>query len=136
MNFDLRDIVVAISRKNDITAIYREDRSDLSLIYRFDTLQFLRYFADLSAINHENKARYSAIIACITFAQYCSDISDHDLDHLVRNVQQQHPGVGITLLKGHLKSLGHHIQRDRIQLSLLRTDPTGVLQKWKQSVKR
>ena len=65
-----------------------------------------------------------------------SDISDHDLDRLVRNVQQQHPGVGIRLLKGHLKSLGHRIQRDRIQLSLLRTDPTGVLQRWKQSVKR
>ena len=72
MNFALQDIVVAISCKNDITAIYREDRSDLSLIYRFDTRQFLRYFADLSAINHENKARYSAIIACITFGQYCA----------------------------------------------------------------
>ena len=30
------------------------------------------YFADLSAINRENKARYSTIIACITFGRYCS----------------------------------------------------------------
>ena len=65
-----------------------------------------------------------------------SDISDQDLDQLVRQVQQQHPGVGITLLKGHLKSIGHRLQRDRIQLSLLRTDPTGVLNRWKESVKR
>ena len=65
-----------------------------------------------------------------------SDISDQDLDQLVRQVQQQHPGVGITLLKGHLKSTGHCLQRDRIQLSLLRTDPTGVLNRWKESVKR
>ena len=65
-----------------------------------------------------------------------SDISDQDLDQLVRQVQQQHPGVGITLLKGHLKSIGHRLQRDRIQLSLLRTDPMGVLNRWKESVKR
>ena len=31
----------------------------------------MRCFADISAINHENKARYSSIIVCITFAQYC-----------------------------------------------------------------
>ena len=70
--FALRDIVTAISRLNDITAIYREDRDDLSLIYRFDARRFERYLADLAAINHGNKARYSTIIACITFAQYCS----------------------------------------------------------------
>ena len=28
-------------------------------------------FADISALNHENKARYSSIIFCITLAQYC-----------------------------------------------------------------
>ena len=70
--FALRDIVAAISRLNDITAIYHEYRDDLSLIYRFHTRLLKRYLADLSAINHGNKAQYSAIIACITFAQYCS----------------------------------------------------------------
>ena len=63
--------MAAISHLSDITAIYREDHDDLSLIYRFDACRFDRYLADLSAINHGNKARYSAIIACITFAQYC-----------------------------------------------------------------
>ena len=65
-----------------------------------------------------------------------SDISDQDLDQLVRQVQQQHPGVAMRLLKGHLGSIGHRIHGDRIQLSLLRTDPTGVLNRWKESVKR
>ena len=64
--------MVAISRLNDITAIYRGDHNDLSLIYRFDARRFERYLADLSAINHGNKERYSAIIVCITFAQYCT----------------------------------------------------------------
>ena len=31
----------------------------------------MRCFVDISAINRENKARYSSIIVCITFAQYC-----------------------------------------------------------------
>ena len=70
------------------------------------------------------------------YTETYSDISDQDLDQLVRQVQQQHPGVGIRLLKGHLRSIGHRIQRDRIQLSLLRTDPMGVLNRWKESVKR
>ena len=69
--FALQDIVTAISRLNDITVIYREDRDGLSLIYCFDAHRFERYLADLSAINHRNKARYSAIIACFTVAQYC-----------------------------------------------------------------
>ena len=32
----------------------------------------MRCFADISAINRENKAWYSSIIVCITFAQYCN----------------------------------------------------------------
>ena len=32
----------------------------------------MRCFADISAINRENKARYSSIIVCITIAQYCT----------------------------------------------------------------
>ena len=74
--FALRDIVTAISRLNDVTAIYHEDRNDLSLIHRFDVHRFKRYLADLSPINHGSKWQYSAIITCITFAQYC--ISEMD----------------------------------------------------------
>ena len=55
------------------------------------------------------------------YTETYSDISDQDLDQLVRQVQQQHPGVAIRLLKGHLGSIGHRIHGDRIQLSLLRT---------------
>ena len=41
------------------------------MIYRFNVRQSMQCFADISAINRENKARYSSIIVCITFAQYC-----------------------------------------------------------------
>ena len=65
-----------------------------------------------------------------------STIGDQELDSLVKTVQQQHPGVGLRMLKGHLKSMGYRIQRERVRKSLLRTDPTGVLQRWRQSIRR
>ena len=44
---------------------------NISLIYCFNIWQSMRCFADISAINCENKARYSSNIVCINFAQYC-----------------------------------------------------------------
>ena len=72
ISFALRDIVATKSRYNDISARYREDCTDISMIYRFNVRQSMRCFPDISAINRENKARYSSIIVCITFAQYCT----------------------------------------------------------------
>ena len=70
-HFALRDIVATKSRQHDISARYREDCTNISLIYRFNVRQSMRCFADISAINRENKVRYLSIIVCITFAQYC-----------------------------------------------------------------
>ena len=67
----MRDIVATKSRQNDISAGYRKDCTDISLIYHFNVQQSMRCFADISAINRENKAQYSSIIISITFAQYC-----------------------------------------------------------------
>ncbi|XP_078379310.1 uncharacterized protein LOC144662391 [Oculina patagonica] len=65
-----------------------------------------------------------------------SDITDSALDEAVQKIQGQHPGVGIRMLKGHLKSQGLTLQRERIRQSLLRTDPTGVFQRWRDSIRR
>ena len=69
--FALRDIVATNSGQTDISARHRQDCTDISLIYRFSICRSVRCFVDISAINRENKARYSSIIVCITFAQYC-----------------------------------------------------------------
>lgn len=50
--------------------------------------------------------------------------------------QNDNPDIGIRMLKGHLQSLGHRIQRARICSSLRRTDPTGVMQRWQKTIKR
>ena len=48
-----------------------------------------------------------------------STTDDDQLDDLVQIAANQHPGIGIRMLKGYLQSQGLRIQRERIRLSLL-----------------
>ncbi|CAH3122845.1 unnamed protein product, partial [Porites lobata] len=65
-----------------------------------------------------------------------SDIEDNQLDELVQTASSQHPGMGIRMLKGYLQSKGFRIQRERIRLSLLRTDPIGIMERWRSTTRR
>ena len=49
-----------------------------------------------------------------------SSISDEELDELVRNAQRGHPAIGLRMLMGYM----------------LETDPSGVHQRWKESIRR
>ena len=42
------------------------------------------------------------------------DIDDHQLDELIREVQLNNPNFGVSMLQGHLKSLGTRVQQQRI----------------------
>lgn len=75
-----------------------------------------------------------SLIALI--ADKFSNIDDQTLDENVAIIQQQAPGIGLRMLKGHLESRGLKVQRERIRLSLARTDPNGVIQRWSQSICR
>jgi hypothetical protein len=55
---------------------------------------------------------------------------------LVISAQRENSNIGIRMLKGYLHSKGHRVQRERLRQSLLRTDPSGAVQRWKQTVKR
>ena len=39
-----------------------------------------------------------------------SDISDHDLDHLVRDIQYNNPNIATCMVQGYLKSRGIFIE--------------------------
>lgn len=56
-----------------------------------------------------------------------TDISDDNLDTLVMEISQSHPFSGIAIIDGHLKGRGFFVPRERIQESLRRVDPMGVL---------
>ena len=65
-----------------------------------------------------------------------SNISDEELDELVRDAQRGHPGIGLRMLMGHIRSQRFRIQWERVRQSLLRTDPSGVHQRWRESIRR
>lgn len=72
---------------------------------------------------------------CCSSGTY-STIDDDHLDELVQIAANQHPGIGIRMLKGYLQSQGFRIQRERIRLSLLRTDPIGLMARWRTTTRR
>ena len=55
---------------------------------------------------------------------------------MTSRASEEHPGIGIRMIKGYLQSHGYRVQRERIRQSLLRTDPIGIVQRWQQTVKR
>ena len=40
------------------------------------------------------------------------------------------------MLMGHVRGKGYRIQWERVRQSLLRTDPLGVRQRWRKSIRR
>ena len=72
----------------------------------------MRCFDDISARNRENKARYSAIIVCITFAQYCMGYSNgsNAIAKTPETRQKRPAGIGFSLTAdGH-----YHIRKKRL----------------------
>ncbi len=65
-----------------------------------------------------------------------SDISDSDLDGIVRDITHRHRHTGQTLMQGHLSSIGIHVQRYRIRDSLHRVDPLGSILRRRQPITR
>ena len=65
-----------------------------------------------------------------------TDISDHDLDLQVRDIQSNNPNIGVSMLQGYLKSQGVIVQRCRARESALRTNPIRALTRWQQVVSR
>jgi hypothetical protein len=54
-----------------------------------------------------------------------SDISDDDLDEIVRLYRDSHPNSGFGYLRGHVKSRGLRVQRWRLRKSIQRVDRLG-----------
>ena len=59
-----------------------------------------------------------------------SDITDADLDDLVKSLKDIQPNTGVTLLQGFLSAQGYRIQRARIRASSRRIDPLANNVRW------
>jgi hypothetical protein len=65
-----------------------------------------------------------------------SNLSDQELDTIAREAQRNHIGIGLRMLKGYICGKGIRVQWERIRQSLIRTDPSGVHERWKESIRR
>lgn len=61
-----------------------------------------------------------------------TEISDNDLDQIIAEISLAHPLSGSTIILGHLESRHIHIPVLRVQESLQRVDPVGVLLRYAQ----
>ena len=64
------------------------------------------------------------------------DISDDELDTIVRDIQRENPNCGQQLICGYLRDRGINVQRHRLRESVARTDPLRRMVRWHQVVSR
>ena len=72
----------------------------------------------------------------LTCSQRYSEISDEELDGIMRDMVAAYPNSGLTLLRGHLKRLGIIVQRERARLSMIRVDPINVCMRRMRVIQR
>ena len=65
-----------------------------------------------------------------------SDISDDDLDILVKQIKEEHCNDGEVLMAGHLAARNIRVQRTRLRASIHRVDPMGTVQRRMTTVVR
>jgi len=65
-----------------------------------------------------------------------SDMSDSDLDSLVREIKRAHPNDGERLMIGHLSRYGVTVPRARLRGSIHRVDPVGTRMRRSVTIRR
>ena len=69
-------------------------------------------------------------------AKRFSDITDTDIDILVRHYKLGRPNAGLRFVLASFKSHGLNIQRERIRMSLQRIDPLGRIIRHQAAIRR
>lgn len=69
------------------------------------------------------------------FKQY-SNLSNEDLDVLLRTFKDKKPGAGLQYVVGYLRKIGLRVQRHRVLSSLKRIDGIGRALRQHRSIKR
>jgi hypothetical protein len=76
---------------------------------------------------HPNTARNHMQQANLPTKRLYSQLSDDELDEKVAAIVSNHPFSGAVIVTGHLFSMGLKIPHIRVQASLKRVDPIGVM---------
>ena len=62
--------------------------------------------------------------------QMYSQIYDHRLDELVREITMEFPSAGYRLVQSHLRARRYRLNEHRVRLSMDRVDPNSVAVRW------
>ena len=65
-----------------------------------------------------------------------SSINDSEVDEIAKQFVHEHPNSGQKSFEGYLRSYGLKLQRSRIRASIMRVDPYGVQNRFRQVLKR
>jgi hypothetical protein len=76
---------------------------------------------------HPNTARNHMQRANLPTERLYSQLSDDELDNKITSIVLKHPFSGAVIVTGHLLSMGLKIPHVRVQASLKRVDPIGVM---------
>ncbi|XP_051997736.1 uncharacterized protein LOC127654572 [Xyrauchen texanus] len=58
-----------------------------------------------------------------------SNLTDEELDNLVRSVKLKMPHIGYRMMKGELQAMGHRVRWDQVSASMHRVDSAGILER-------
>ena len=73
----------------------------------------------------------------LSHLQMFSNISDNELDNLVRNFMSQHGATtGEPFISGYFCSKNYHVQRSRVRASINRVDLSSTALRWGELVRR
>jgi len=65
-----------------------------------------------------------------------SQISDEELDTLVKEFKRQRPTTGLSYLRGHILQLGWRVQRERLLASISRVDSVRKVLRKNSTIQR
>lgn len=65
-----------------------------------------------------------------------SEITDEDLDHLIRDYRNERPVSGIRYVMGRLRSIALRVQRERVTEAIQRVDGVGVALRRRDAIQR
>lgn len=58
-----------------------------------------------------------------------SNVTDEELDNLVRSVKLRMPYIGYRMMKGELQAMGHRVRWEQVSASMHRVDSAGILER-------
>ena len=95
-------------------------------MYEVEFLRSLGFsWTDIATcLNISRSTLYRRLRSCHIPLQGYSDLSDSQVDQLIRQIKRDHPNDGEIMISAHLRSRGYRIPRSRLRAAIHRLDPS------------